>query len=197
MGAVVNAKASVLSYCGLALASVAVFVLVSTASAIGSATPVINFEDAPRATAAAFPQLSSRLVRAQIREITSVKQAGRRYVLYAAPTTVRSFCSWWKASAGGFGACRSSRPGLQVQGFGPRARTLLTGSFDQTDVVRVAMTFTDRKQEKVPFVWVTKPIAAGLFVIGIAKADQTLTHQPVAVALYGRNGKLIESLPLP
>jgi hypothetical protein len=83
-----------------------------------------------------------------------------------------------------------------MAGFGARARSLFLGSFSQTTVARVVVEFADHGHVSIPFVWVTKPVSAGLFLYKVPRSRRAFPHQPVAVALYGRDGRPIETIPI-
>ena len=75
---------------------------------------------------------------------------------------------------------------------------VLQGSFFQAAGVRLTMTFKDGAKVDVPFVWVTAPIDAGFFALGIPESHQLPVSRPTHLSLYDSQGALLaETSDLP
>jgi len=158
----------------------------------------VNFDRAPRVGAMPIArQIAPNLVTNDVRRLATIREQGKSYVLYASPTRSGSFCSWWITSGGSrMGACRGPGPDLQLQASGPRFAAYVTGSFDRKDVARVAVRLATGAEVDVPFVWVTKPIGAGLFLFHASRRSAAALELPAAVTLYDANGQVVETITL-
>ncbi|HEY2777839.1 MAG TPA: hypothetical protein VGI77_08020 [Gaiellaceae bacterium] len=195
----------------LQAAAVAAVVVAGVASAYALGHPVIDFASAPHAGTRQVNEFGSMEVVAprgmapgvlphQTRRITSVRVDGKVHTLYVAPTKQGGFCFVWTGSGGGCRADRHDRYASRVDAGGVMAAyglQVLEGSFFQPNGDQLRMTFRDGATADVPFTWVTAPISAGFYLYRIPDAHRTPATRAVSLALYDKDGKLLDREPAP
>jgi hypothetical protein len=80
-------------------------------------------------------------------------------------------------------------PGATGDASGP---ILLDGYFTVANAARLQVTYQDGSTATIPFVWVSKPINAGLFVYDLA-AHRRPGHRPDTLTLFNSQGTRLDS----
>jgi hypothetical protein len=185
-------------------------VTAGVASAYALGHPVVDFGKAQHGSLKQVNEFGSMQVGAprgmapgvlahQARRITAVRLDGKVHVLYVAPTKQGGFCAEWTDLGGG---CRANRHDtfaarLDAGGMvGPHGLTVLQGSFFQTAGDRLTISFKDGATADVPFTWVTAPIDAGFYLYRVPDAHRTAATRAVSLALYDKDGKLLDREPI-
>jgi hypothetical protein len=184
--------------------------VVAVASAYALGHPVVDFGKAQHGSLEQVDEFGSMQVGAprgmapgvlphQARRITAVRIDGKVHVLYVAPTKQGGFCADWSNFGGGCRANRHDRFASKLDAggaIGPSGLTVLQGSFFQPAGDRLTMSFKGGATEDVPFTWVTAPIDAGFYLYRVPDAHRQAATRPVSLALYDRDGKLLDREPI-
>src|SRR5207244_2965320 len=120
---------------------------------------------------------------------------GRAHTLYVAPTRAGGYC--WIFS-GSMGSCRKVRlrphllsVGWIVGGGRPFYAKEIAGD----TVARAARTlwleYEDGSRTQIPFVWVSKPIDAGFFMVGIPAGHHAKGTRLHAVSVRSPTGRVL------
>jgi hypothetical protein len=166
----------------------------------------------------------AKTIPGEAREVGSFTFVGRPYVLYVVPTTHGGFCWLFEGLAGG--DCARTGTSTAVAGAGdvnPSALVYGTalkpvypcpctsgvqtegrlvpsafiGAILAPDAESLLIRYTNGATQRVPFVYVSKPINAGFFLADIPSGHETPTTQPDALLLLNANGKLIAERSVP
>jgi hypothetical protein len=86
----------------------------------------------------------------------------------------------------------------------PRSRvpesivTRVAGDVTAPAAAKLTAAYADGTSDDIPFVWVSRPIAAGFFTYDIARRHWSKTHRLVSVTLSARDGRVLgrQSFPL-
>lgn len=192
----------------VAAALVAAAIAVASAYALGH--PVVDFGKAERGSLKQINEFGSMQVGAprgmapgvlprEARRITAVRIDGKVHVLYVAPTKQGGFCADWSDFGGGCRANRHDRFAAKLDAggaIGPHGLTVLQGSFFQSGGDRLTMSFKGGRTADVPFTWVTAPIDAGFYLYRVPDAHRHAATRPVSLALYDRDGNLLDREPI-
>jgi hypothetical protein len=125
--------------------------------------------------------MSPQPIAVQTRAVGEFTLGGRRGELYVAPTRAGGYCYVFEH---GGGSCRIERSdrrravGVLFSGSrGPGTRNALTriaGDVTAPSAARVEAVFAGRTRTAVPFVWVSRPIAAGFFAYDVPAGSPRL-----------------------
>ena len=133
---------------------------------------------------------------------------GRRRVLYVAPTRAGGYCWEFEHDTG---SCRSSRKpyvghggrgsfraerigvtwGLGQHRGGPLYVQEVSGDVIAAAAQTLWAEYADGTRQPIPFVWVSKPIDAGFFMLGVSAAHETVATRLVAVSARDGKGRLL------
>jgi hypothetical protein len=180
------------------------------ASAYAFGHPIVDFGSAPKAGLRQVRDFGSLQVTAprgmapgvlphQARRITTVRIDSKPHVLYVAPTKRGGFCYEWTRLGGGCRADRHDRFAARLDAgglVGAHGLEVLEGSFFQANGDRLTLRFNDGASVDVPFIWVTAPIDAGFYLYRVPDAHRSAATRAVSLALYDKNGKLIDREPI-
>ncbi|HZP73915.1 MAG TPA: hypothetical protein VFA97_11125 [Gaiellaceae bacterium] len=194
----------------LEAAAVLAVVVVGVASAYALGHPVIDFGTAKHAGVHEVDEFGSMQVGAprgmapgvlphQTRRITAVRIDGKVHTLYVAPTKRGGFCYEWTGLGGGCRANRHDKYAARIDtggSVGPHGLTVLEGSFFQAKGDRLSMTFKNGQTADVPFVFVSEPISAGFYLYRVPDAHRRAATRATSLALYDKDGKLIDREPI-
>ncbi|MGD0274249.1 MAG: hypothetical protein ABSB96_11035 [Gaiellaceae bacterium] len=183
-------------------------VAVGVASAYALGHPIVDFgaaDKAPEKVVVEFGALdvsapsnfTPGLIPDQAREIPGLYLNGKPFKLYVAPTKAGGFC-------GTVGGCVNDRAAVaksilwSLSAGNKRFEKLsdvvyeqIDGAFFDRNADRLELSYADGTSEEIPFVWVSAPIDAGFFVLGIPKVHQNSANRPTALTLYEAGGKVI------
>lgn len=173
-------------------------VVVGVASAYALGHPVVDFGSAEKAPAKAVVEFKSMepagpswqfgVLADQARMIPGLYLNGTPFKLYVVPTGSGGFCS---SRAG----CIPDRAEYERHigwQFHPDLIPMqIRGAFINNAGERLELSYANGTSEEIPFVWVTAPIDAGFFVVGVSKEHQNSTSRPTALTLYDGQGKVL------
>jgi hypothetical protein len=147
-------------------------------------------------------QFGVQVEAAQTRLVATFPVAGRRRKLWVAPTRAGGYCYTFESS---FGGCRQSRRlreiggkaqfGVTWMGGSPRRGvnesivTRVGGDITAPTAYTITASYADGTTHDVPFVWVSKPIAAGFFTYDIPASHWNRVHRLVALTLSTKGGR--------
>ena len=149
------------------------------------------------------PRWAPQVMAAQTRVVGTFSINGHPRKLWVAPTRRGGYCYTFELS---FGGCRQTAADRGPAG---RARFSATGmgrspNFPDSDLVarvggditvpfatRITAFYADGSTHDIPFIWVSRPIAAGFFTYDIPLSHQDKLHRLVSLSLYGRNGRVL------
>ena len=159
-----------------------------------------------RLASGAFAHRFGVLVAAEAREVGTFTINGHSRRLWVVPTKKGGgFCYTFEKASGscndGSAAQRKDRP-LSITwlaGGGPRLRIApgviavlqVSGTITATDAAQLQVLYADGTRTTIPFVWVSRPIAAGFFSYDIPKDRMIGSGRPTAFVLTDRHGKLL------
>lgn len=185
------------------ITAVTALIAIGVASAYTLGHPVIDFgsaEKAPQHVVLDFGALDmyyTELMRPetltdQARKIPGLTLNGEPYALYVAPTKRGGFC--FTAGAPMLVGClteRADRKGhVDFETVGSE-RPWIPGTVVDDRVDEVVVSYADGTSEKIPFVWVTEPIDAGFFVVGVSDEHKAHSARPTAITFYDAEGKVV------
>jgi hypothetical protein len=155
------------------------------------------------------PRWAPQVIAAQARVVEGFSIGGHPRKLWVAPTRRGGYCYTFERS---FGGCRQTtfdrsigrrgQFGVTWQGSSgnyPVAQivTRVGGDINAPAASKVTAFYADGTTHDIPFVWVSKPIAAGFFSYDIPVAQQDKRHRLLSLALYGNKGRLIARQTFP
>ncbi|MGA9761969.1 MAG: hypothetical protein WBQ14_06060 [Gaiellaceae bacterium] len=172
--------------------------VVGVASAYALGHPIVDFNAAEKAPAKAVVEFQSMepagpswqfgVLPDQARMIPGLYLNGTPFKLYVAPTASGGFCS---SRAG----CIPDRAEFERRigwQFHPDLIPMqIRGAFINSAGERIELSYANGTNEEIPFVWVTAPIDAGFFVVGVPQEHQNSTSRPTALTLYDGQGKVL------
>ncbi len=169
------------------------------------------------------PGLAPQAIASQARRVGVFRIRGRTRVLYVAPTRKGGYC-WMFTDA--FGGCRTTRTpprrqgtqpgainpyllGLTWQGSPfrldpqgrpvdgkPRHTTQVGGDILATNAHVLQVEYEDGSKTPIPFVFVSKPIAAGFFLYAIPKGHERPGTRVRAVSVLDVDGRVLARQPI-
>jgi hypothetical protein len=155
------------------------------------------------------------VIAARARVVATFTISGHPRKLWVAPTRRGGYCYTFEDSFGGcrqteqdrsigskgqFGVTWSSRGRfVVVSGRSGRSGRSLTsyavtrvgGDINAPTATKITVSYADGETASIPFVWVSKPIAAGFFTYDIPVAHWNEQHRVLALTLYGQNGHIL------
>ncbi|MFL5925746.1 MAG: hypothetical protein ACJ77E_02275 [Gaiellaceae bacterium] len=146
---------------------------------------------------------------AQARLVATFSIAGHPRKLWVAPTRRGGYCYTFERS---FGGCRRTRAdravgvnrfGVTWQGAPPRSRgtvefaTRVGGDVTVPAAARITARYADGTTANIPFVWVSKPIAAGFFTYDVPTAHWSKGRRLRSLTLFARDGRRLGSQSFP
>ena len=145
------------------------------------------------------PRYALHVLAGQARNAGTLSVNGKQATLWIAPTKGGGYCY----DFGGSGGChdtRGQRPAVPVSvGWAikqPRSgRPVIIGGSGEVyagAVVRLEIVYADGSRKPIPFIWVSKPIAAGFFVFGIPAGER-----PAAVVAYDKASRIVARATTP
>lgn len=147
-------------------------------------------------------QFAPQVKAAQARLVATFTIAGHPRRLWVAPTRGGGYCYTFELS---FGGCRQTRAEREIGGKSQLGVTWMGGSprhgVDASIVTRIGgditapaayeitATYADGTHHDVPFVWVSRPIAAGFYSYDIPSSHWTRAHRLTSVTLSAKGGR--------
>lgn len=132
------------------------------------------------------------------REVATFSIAGHPRKLWVVPTKQGGYCFMFELD---FGSCREASSttsvplGLSWNG-GPPGRgvnqsivTRVGGDITPPNTARITAHYADGTSTDIPFVWVSRPIAAGFFTYDIPTSHWNARHRLLAITLSTKDGK--------
>jgi hypothetical protein len=138
--------------------------------------------------------LGPRVLAAQTREIPGLYLYGKPYKLYVAPTELDGVCVSEGSPTPGMCYTRGSLLMGRLYSWligGKDRHIRIVGAFGDRRGERLEVSYADGSKEEIPFVWVTAPIDAGFFVLGIPEAHLSQATRPTALILYDARGNVL------
>jgi hypothetical protein len=194
---------------GVALLTALVVVGIASAYALGH--PVVDFGAADTAPYKAVAVIGSSnkgvpegsgpgVLAEQARKIPGLSIDGKPYEISVAPTKDGGFCISFPQGGGASIPCIADdaqrrlmgKMSLAMSAEGDWGPFWIGGIFLEREGERLEVVRADGSSDDIPFVWVTAPINAGFFAVKIPNEDRVNGHGPVSVALFDRDGILIE-----
>lgn len=183
----------------------------------GTIIPFFGTATAPQNVVATFSKMSQigngdgpGAIASQARDVYVFRLAGGDHTLSLTPTAGGSFCWVITDFSGG---CRTIltahgpykpgevdpvRIGLTFSDIPvptmKQEPVLIGGNLRASDADRLQIEFEDGQQQTIPFVWVSEPIDAGFFLYELPHDRWQAGKRPIALALYGSDGKLLSRL---
>jgi hypothetical protein len=145
-------------------------------------------------------QFAPRALAGQTRDVGTFLVGGRRRQLWVTPTRDGGYCYLFEGSGGGCRKARSDRRRkLSVSWMSGSPRSSLAeaivarvaGDLTAPTAASLRTEYGDGTRAEIPFVWVSKPIAAGFFAYEIPATHRTAASRLVAVSLTDRKGRLL------
>jgi hypothetical protein len=145
------------------------------------------------------PRNALHVLAGQARNAGTLSVNGKQATLWIAPTKDGGYCY----DFGGSGGCHQTRgqhPAAPVSvGWAikqPRSgRPVIIGGSGEVyagAVARLELVYADATRKPIPFIWVSRPIAAGFFVFGIPAGER-----PVAVVAYNKASRIVARATTP
>src|SRR4051794_29912859 len=138
---------------------------------------------------------------AQARVVATFSIAGHPRKLWVAPTRRGGYCYTFERA---FGGCRQTtadravgvnKIGVTWQGPPPRSTgefvTRVGGDVTVPAAARITARYADGTTTDIPFVWVSKPIAAGFFTYDVPTAHWSKARRLLSLSLFARDGRRI------
>jgi hypothetical protein len=138
---------------------------------------------------------------AQARVVATFSIAGHPRKLWVAPTRRGGYCYTFERA---FGGCRQTtadravgvnKIGVTWQGPPPRSTgefvTRVGGDVTAPAAARITARYADGTTTDIPFVWVSKPIAAGFFTYDVPTAHWSKARRLLSLSLFARDGRRI------
>lgn len=134
---------------------------------------------------------------------------GHRRRLWVAPTRRGGYCFVFELSIGGCRATRADRAGGNARLFSPTYMTKslskpgptiverVAGDIDMRDAASLTVHYADGGQHVIPFVWVSKPIAAGFFTYDIPTIHWTAARRAISVTAQSSSGRRLATYLFP
>jgi hypothetical protein len=168
------------------------------------------------------PGMAPQAIVAETRKVGVFQIRGRTRVLYVAPTKKGGYC-WMFTDA--FGGCRATREsplmhgvqpgaikpyllGVTWQGSGfrfdaqgrpigkPEHTTQVGGDLLATNAHTLQVAYEDGSKTPIPFIFVSKPIAAGFFLYAIPSGHDRPGTRVRAVSLLDVDGRVLARQPI-
>lgn len=151
-----------------------------------------------RLASTAFGHRFGVLVAGEAREVGTFTINGHSRRLWVVPTKSGGFCYTFEKASGscndGSAAQRKDRP-LSITwlaGGKPKLAVLqVSGTITAANAAQLQVLYADGTRTTIPFVWVSRPIAAGFFAYDIPKNRLIGSGRPTAFVLTDRYGKLL------
>lgn len=194
------------------------FVLVGVASAYALGHPIVDFGAADKAPdkavaviggvdAGAPEGMATGVLPGQAREITGLSVNGKPYEVSVAPTRDGGFCISTRVFGGWDIPCLANNADrlsfeksifLSISAQSVRGQIWISGAFLESEGERLEIAYADGTNDEIPFVWVTAPINAGVFVRSVSEDRRVDARWPVSITLFDRDRKVLarESLHL-
>lgn len=142
---------------------------------------------------------SPQVIAAQARVVGTFSINGHPRKLWVAPTRRGGYCYTFELS---FGGCRqkNSDRGLRFSATWegasanfPRSELVarVGGDITLPAATKITAFYTDGTKHDIPFIWVSRPIAAGFFSYDIPVSQRDKQHRLVSLVVYGSNGQLL------
>jgi hypothetical protein len=146
-----------------------------------------------------------QVIASQARVVATFSVAGRPRKLWVAPTRRGGYCFTFERS---FGGCRQTSAlrnvgkkgqlgvtweGSLGNGLAAQIVSRVGGDITAPAAEKVTARYADGTTHNIPFIWVSKPIAAGFFSYDIPVSQRNKQHRLVSIALFGNRGRLIAS----
>jgi hypothetical protein len=158
-----------------------------------------------RLASVAFPHRFGVLVAAEAREVGTFTINGHSRKLWVVPSKSGGFCYTFEKATGscndGSSAQRKERPlsvswlagGRPKLGIPPNVVVVIrvSGAITAPSAARLEVLYADGVRTPIPFVWVSRPIAAGFFSFDIPTNRLTGSRRPTAFVLTDRHGKVL------
>jgi hypothetical protein len=143
------------------------------------------------------------VIAAHARVVATFSVAGHPRKLWVAPTRRGGYCFTFERS---FGGCRQTTAlrnvgkrgqlgvtwqGSPGNGLAAQLVSRVGGDITAPAATKLTARYADGTAHDVPFIWVSKPIAAGFFSYDIPVTHRSKQHRLVSLALYGNGGRLI------
>jgi len=193
------------------IATLAALAAIGVASAYATGHPIIDFGTADKAPSKDVAVIGSAdkgvpegtgpgVIAEQAREIPGLSIDGKPYEISVAPTRDGGFCISFPQHGGATIPCiandaqrrRMGNMSLAMSADGDWGPFWIGGIFLEREGERLEVVRADGSSDDIPFVWVTAPINAGFFVLKVSNEDRVNGRGPVSVALFDRDGILIE-----
>jgi hypothetical protein len=146
-----------------------------------------------------------QVIASQARVVATFSVAGHPRKLWVAPTRRGGYCFTFERS---FGGCRPTAAlrnvgkkgqlgvtweGSSGVGLAAQIVSRVGGDITAPVAAKVTARYADGTTHDIPFVWISKPIAAGFFSYDIPVPHRDKQHRLVSIALFGNKGRLIAS----
>jgi hypothetical protein len=136
------------------------------------------------------PRFALEPLAAQAREVGTFRFGGHSHALWVAPTRRGGYCWMLEGAEAGCLATKAERRPIG-------ASFVMTDSGDAVaridgvvgDAARIEIRYADGSTADVPFVYVSRPIAAGFSVFEVPRAHQTKATRATEIVALDRNGR--------
>jgi hypothetical protein len=152
------------------------------------------------------PSLSPEVIASQARVVATFSVAGHPRKLWVAPTRRGGYCYTFEHA---FGGCRQTAAQRRRARFGvtwmgksanvPASMLVIRvgGDITAPQATKIVASYADGTSADVPFVWVSKPIAAGFYSYDIPVAHWTKAHRLLRLRLYDAHGRMLGGQSFP
>jgi hypothetical protein len=143
------------------------------------------------------------VIASQARMVGTFSIAGHPRKLWAAPTRRGGYCYTFELD---FGGCRHTIAdrlvgkrgqfgvtwqGSTGNGLAAQLVTRVGGDITASTAAKITASYADETTHDIPFIWVSKPIAAGFFTYDIPVSHWNKQNRLLSLSLYARDGRLI------
>lgn len=147
------------------------------------------------------PRFAPHVDAARARVVATFSVAGHPRKLWVAPTRRGGYCYTLERSIGG---CRQraadrarARLGVTWMGGPPKSRvpeaivTRVAGDLTAPSAAKLTAAYADGTRVDIPFVWVSRPIAAGFFTYDVPAEHWNKAARLLSVTLIARDGRVL------
>jgi hypothetical protein len=154
----------------------------------------LQFSDFPLG---APPGMNPHVLAGQARQITLRTPSGQMRVIWVAPTRGGGFCSFGASTGGCISRATEKRLGAVSIDGGLTSRDgqwralQVSGDVFSAKATTLTLEFADRQSMQLPFVYISAPIDAGFYYLGLPAAHQSPGHWPTQVVARDKQGDIV------
>jgi hypothetical protein len=141
--------------------------------------------------------MNPKVLPAQARQITFLTPAGHKRVIWVAPTRGGGFCSIGTSSGGCISKTTEKHLGpVTINGElqnrnGQWTVIEVSGYVFSSQAATLTLEFADHQSMQLPFVYISNPINAGFYALGLPSDHQHVGHWPTKLIARNKQGTIV------